>query len=474
MLSFKSFIDEDYKTTAVKFVASGIDKAQVDDYIKKFKELSDKQKLAGDEKNIDFWAKKTFSEFTDFVDTKEKEVADTAKEKANKKNPGTLFDITTPEQRSAGWNIIIPLDKESSCYSGSGTDWCVTKREHDYFNKYFYEANSNLIFCLNDKKEKWAIEIQSNGNRQTAIIFYDINDKQISESEFEKQTKLKFADIFRSYTPFIEKIEAFKQSYFDKDPKARKLQFLKSKFPNATLETWHLHPNGGGWVQNTADVADTAFVGPEAIVSGKAYVYGKARVIDNAVVSGNAQISGKAVVADDARVSGNAAVSGTVVVYGNALVDNAWVSDDAKVGDDARVTENAQVTENAEISGNAQVSGYARVSEKAMVFGSSQVSGNAKVYGYAMVFGRSRVFENAAVFENAKVSENAQVYGTARVSGKAMVFENAAVFENAKVSENAEVSGKSRVFGRSQVSGNAKVSGDEWVLGKQILENKDQ
>ena len=65
------FLIEDYKTTAVKFVASGIDKAQVDVYINKFRELSNKQKLAGDEKNIDTWAKKTFSEFKEFVDVKE-------------------------------------------------------------------------------------------------------------------------------------------------------------------------------------------------------------------------------------------------------------------------------------------------------------------------------------------------------------------------------------------------------------------
>jgi len=32
----------------------------------------------------------------------------------------------------------------------------------------------------------------------------------------------------------------------------------------------HKHPNGGGWVANTADVDDTAFVGPNACVSGSA------------------------------------------------------------------------------------------------------------------------------------------------------------------------------------------------------------
>ena len=412
MLSFKSFIDEDYKTTTAKFVASGIDKDQVDEYIKKFKELSNKQKLAGDEKNIDTWSKKAFSEFKEFVDAKETEVAVVANKKAEKKDPGTSFDITTPEQRSAGWKIIIPLDKKASVFYGNldcMSDWCVAKTEHDYFNKYFYEKNSNLIFCLNDKKEKWAIEIESDGS---TIIFYDIKDNEISKSEFEKQTKLNFDDILRSYEPFIEKIKAFKQPNFDKISLA-KLQQLKSKFPDATLETWHTHPNGKGWVQNTANVSASAFVGPDAIVYGNAEVYGKARVIDNARVFGGARVSDKAVIADDARVSGYSVVIGAAVVYGNALVDGAaWIEENAKVGDDAKVY------------------------EKAGISGSAEISGKARVFGYARISGNAQVGDDAQVFENAGVSGNAVVSGNARVSGRSRLSGNAEVFGNTQVSGN--------------------------------------
>ena len=212
MLSFKSFIDEDYKTTTAKFVASGVDKKQVDVYINKFKELylSNKQKLAGEEKKIDTWAKKTFLDFKNFVDVKEKEVADVAKKKAEKKDPGESIDITSPQQRSAGWNILIPLDKKASVFYGNldcMSDWCVSKTKHEFFDKHFYDDNSNLIFCLNNKKEKWAIEIKSDGS----TIIWDIKNNIISKSKFEIQTKLKFTDIFRSYEPFVEKIKAVKK-----------------------------------------------------------------------------------------------------------------------------------------------------------------------------------------------------------------------------------------------------------------------
>ena len=55
---------------------------------------------------------------------------------------------------------------------------------------------------------------------------------------------------------------------------------------------WHRHPNGGGWVQDTASVDETAYVGPDAEVSGTAWVYGNARVCGNAWVCGNAEVSG--------------------------------------------------------------------------------------------------------------------------------------------------------------------------------------
>ena len=47
-------------------------------------------------------------------------------------------------------------------------------------------------------------------------------------------------------------------------------------------EEQHQHPNGGGWVANTATVAASAFVGRDALVYG------------NARVSGDAQVSGSA------------------------------------------------------------------------------------------------------------------------------------------------------------------------------------
>lgn len=89
---------------------------------------------------------------------------------------------------------------------------------------------------------------------------------------------------------------------------------LQELFPTATLETWHQHKNGGGWVENTAYVANSAYVGPNAVVCGSAQVRGSAQVC------GSAQVRDSAVVCGGARVCGSAQVRGTAQVCGSAVV----------------------------------------------------------------------------------------------------------------------------------------------------------
>ncbi len=63
-------------------------------------------------------------------------------------------------------------------------------------------------------------------------------------------------------------------------------------------EGWHFHPNGGGLVQDTAQV------------------YGNAQVSGDAWVSGNARVSGDAQVYGNARVYGDAWVSSPLYIQG--------------------------------------------------------------------------------------------------------------------------------------------------------------
>lgn len=81
----------------------------------------------------------------------------------------------------------------------------------------------------------------------------------------------------------------------------------KSRYGQAAK--WHLknmkgkrHPNGGGWVADTATVAATAYVGPNTMVLDEA------KVLDDAVIEDFVIVYGNAVFKDNARAYGKLAV----------------------------------------------------------------------------------------------------------------------------------------------------------------------
>jgi hypothetical protein len=80
----------------------------------------------------------------------------------------------------------------------------------------------------------------------------------------------------------------------------------------------HWATNGGGWVDNSANVASTAYVGPHAAVYGNATVSGNARIEDLAWVNSGGSVSGNAVVKDSALIQGGVSIGGTAVVGGDA------------------------------------------------------------------------------------------------------------------------------------------------------------
>ena len=96
-------------------------------------------------------------------------------------------------------------------------------------------------------------------------------------------------------------------------------------------EVFHHHVNGGGLVQDTAEVADTALVSLHAVVKERAKVLDHACVINRAVVTGNAVVSsrvvvsGQAYIGDDAQVCEGACVGGDTEIFGRARIDGDTV-----------------------------------------------------------------------------------------------------------------------------------------------------
>ena len=146
----------------------------------------------------------------------------------------------------------------------------------------------------------------------------------------------------------------------------------------------HIHPKGGGWVANTAEVDEDCHIGPYAMVY------------------------------DNAKVKNDSKVDGYAKVYGNSVI-----SDTAKIYGDAQVYDNAQIMKNARISGKARVYG------KAKIYDHAQVYDNAQVYDHAILRNFSEVYENARVYGNALLIDQNRIYNDCAVTKQPFVVTGA-------------------------------------------------
>lgn len=133
----------------------------------------------------------------------------------------------------------------------------------------------------------------------------------------------------------------------------------------------HAHPNGGGWVANTARVADSVYVGPNAMVLGEAKLSGNVRVEDHAVV------------ADVVTATDNVVISGHAIVDGGGMFyDNGWKAGSVTLSGNVVIGDSAVVTNSCTVSGNA------KILQKAFLADAVTVSDNAVVKGMAYVYGK--------------------------------------------------------------------------------------
>lgn len=130
------------------------------------------------------------------------------------------------------------------------------------------------------------------------------------------------------------------------------------------------HPNGGGFVADTAKVDATAWVGPNA------------RVLGRAKVAGNARIEDFAEVRDEAQVSDRAVVCGHGLVWQRGkLAEDARVADYGMVSESASVSGKARILEYAHATGRNRVSGTATFRGRAVSWDDREVSGSAILDG---------------------------------------------------------------------------------------------
>lgn len=137
-----------------------------------------------------------------------------------------------------------------------------------------------------------------------------------------------------------------------------------------TQSAGHAHSNGGGFVADSAKVADSVYVGPNAAVLGAANLSGNVRVEDYAVVANS--VTAK----DNVVISGHAVVDGGGWVY-----DNGWKSGVVTLSGNAVIGDSAVVTNSCTVSGNAKILQKAYLAEAVTVTDNAVVKGMSYCYG---------------------------------------------------------------------------------------------
>lgn len=171
---------EGYREVTQKFSQSA-DPAEVEKIIAAYRDLVNRNQVQGNERNIDWWGKQGWENFARFVQAKSQQKSQTQIKR--RKDVGQSHTIEENDR----WLVVIPLDKAASCFHGKDTDWCTTKPNHDYFEKYFRDENVTLIYFLEKASgSKWAMAVYSNGE----VDYFDKNDKELDQGQFEAQTGL--------------------------------------------------------------------------------------------------------------------------------------------------------------------------------------------------------------------------------------------------------------------------------------------
>ena len=218
------FIVEGYQEAEQEFAKSA-DINQVKKLIDAYRSLVDRNQVQGPERNIDHWRRQGWDTFSQFVQSKSQERSKTQV----KRGQGITTQQITLRDDNA-WLIVIPLDRDTSCFHGRGTDWCTAKTSQRHFDNYFYNRNVILIYCINQQTgDKWAIAAHAElYDRGEFFEYFDKKDNRITKDDFDYQTGLNSTRIIQQAfdQSNISTIDNAKKSYIDAITRLKKLQHL--------------------------------------------------------------------------------------------------------------------------------------------------------------------------------------------------------------------------------------------------------
>jgi hypothetical protein len=199
------FIFEGYKEAQTEF-AQLAPTEEVTSTIDAYKALVNKNQVQGNERNIDYWRKQGWDNFKKFVSNKQELPTKTQVKRS--KVVGNSITLHEDDK----WLIVIPLDKDASCFHGKGSNWCTSRPLRNYFEEYFYDQYAVLIYCLQKHTgNMWAI---AGSNELDTINIYNKENRVINKRTFTQQTGLDANELIDTASTFHEQeIESSRNTY---------------------------------------------------------------------------------------------------------------------------------------------------------------------------------------------------------------------------------------------------------------------
>ena len=175
----KLIVTADFKSVEKKFMEQGTDKETVDEYIKCFKKLRDNNRIQDEnERNIDYWGKKPFEEFSTFVDRIDEEKSKRQQKKTIHKEAQKIEGADLVAEND-DWLVYHIKQYEASEKLGS-RDWCIV-RERGHWNS--HAAKYAFYYYLSKnrgKDDQWFKIAKGVSLSNMKPLYWDNNDNPSS------------------------------------------------------------------------------------------------------------------------------------------------------------------------------------------------------------------------------------------------------------------------------------------------------
>ena len=226
-------IKSDFKSVLKKFEEQGILRNEIEEYFQHFKKIKQKNKIKQvEEKNIDYWGKKSFQEFKDFID-KLKDTKTASEEKKLKKMEGAELVAENDDY----WVYKITNHDAVRTY-GSGTKWCITEPDAKWWNKYKLRNDFYFYIAKHKNKEDPLYKVAMTIDRHGKKTFFDAMDLQIEKPPTNVKYKFKNKELTNNSK--IDKIALAIEDMF-KNEEAY-WSSPDAYFDSISIEYWDFHP----------------------------------------------------------------------------------------------------------------------------------------------------------------------------------------------------------------------------------------